>query len=174
MSKQRRRLYQGYIFFFYTEGLLSALRCSTIEVHPKFYEVPHSRSSIPHSKTDFSKNQNASRWILPWLKSTKRFRFEVSTIWGKKKPVFQKKQLAEMCYLYRRTGPLFCFFKFGARTYCVLPFFRCFSSGIFGVAFRGHSQTVVVCLENDSDVLARGTLRFISTVWFEAIYEYVC
>ena len=36
-------------------------RRSTIEAHSEFSEVPHLRSSIPHPKTDFSKNQIASR-----------------------------------------------------------------------------------------------------------------
>ena len=31
------------------------------------------RSSIPHSKTDFSKNQIASRQIIPWPECRKRF-----------------------------------------------------------------------------------------------------
>ena len=35
--------------------------CSTIEVHPNFSEAPHLRSSIPHPKTDLSKNQIAAR-----------------------------------------------------------------------------------------------------------------
>ena len=48
-------------------------RRSTTEVHPKFSEAPHLRSSIPHPKTDFSKNQIASRRIIPWPKPTKRF-----------------------------------------------------------------------------------------------------
>ena len=43
---------------------------STIEVHPKVSEAPHSRSSIPHPKTDFRKNRIASRGILPWSKCT--------------------------------------------------------------------------------------------------------
>ena len=30
-------------------------RLSPIEVHPEFSEAPHLRSSIPHTKTDFSK-----------------------------------------------------------------------------------------------------------------------
>ena len=42
----------------------------TIKVHPNKYEAPHFRSSTPHPKTDFSENQNESRWILPWPKYT--------------------------------------------------------------------------------------------------------
>ena len=59
------------------------------------------RSSVPHSKTDFSKNQIASRRITPWPKSTKRF-FR-NQDWGEGTLIFRKK-IAEMCYLYRRTG----------------------------------------------------------------------
>ena len=42
------------------------LRRSTIEVHSTFSEAPHLRNSIPHPKTDFSKKQIASWWIIPW------------------------------------------------------------------------------------------------------------
>ena len=38
-------------------GQLQQERRSTIEVHPKFSEAPHLRSSIPHPKTEFSKNE---------------------------------------------------------------------------------------------------------------------
>ena len=81
---------------------------STIEVHPKYSEFTPLRSSIPHPKTDFSKNQNASRRIIPWPKSTKRFFFveikiDIPTTWGRRTPSFGNK-IAEMCYLYRRTG----------------------------------------------------------------------
>ena len=35
-------------------------RRSTIEVHPNFSEAPHLRSSLPHPKTDLTKNRIAS------------------------------------------------------------------------------------------------------------------
>ena len=61
-----------------------------IEVHPKFSEAPHLRSSIPHPKTDFSKNQIASRRIIPWPESTKRFfsksKFFMPKSWGQGTP----------------------------------------------------------------------------------------
>ena len=79
---------------------LSQLRRSTIEVHPNFSEAPRLRRSIPQSKSDFSENQIASRRIIPWPESTKHF---FSTIRGQGTPFFRKK-IAEMCYLYRRTG----------------------------------------------------------------------
>ena len=41
--------------------MMAAERRSTIESHPDFPEAPHSKSSIPHSKTDFNKNEIASR-----------------------------------------------------------------------------------------------------------------
>ena len=51
---------------------------------------------MPHPKTDFSKNQNASRRILPWPKSTKRFfsesRLTFWTIWGQGTPFFRNEQ----------------------------------------------------------------------------------
>ena len=82
-------------------------RHSTIEVPPDFSEAPHSRSPIPHPKTDLSKNQIASRRIIPWPESYKTFFFgikiEIPTIWGRGTPSFGYK-IAEMCYLYRRTG----------------------------------------------------------------------
>ena len=84
-------------------------RRSTIEVHPEFSEAPHFRSSIPHPKTDCSKNQNASRRKLPWPKSTKSF-FSKSRLafrrFGVKQKTSFRNKIAEMCYLYRRTGPL--------------------------------------------------------------------
>ena len=70
-----------------------------IAVHPEFTEAPHLRSSIPHPKTDFSKNQIASRRIIPWPESTKRFFSEIKigipTIWGVGTPSFKNKT-AEM------------------------------------------------------------------------------
>ena len=64
-----------------------------IEVPPKFSEAPHLRSSIPHPKTDFSKNQIASQQIIvPWPESTKRFfrnRDWHSDDFGSRNPVFQ-------------------------------------------------------------------------------------
>ena len=83
-------------------------RHSTIEVHPKFSEAPHLRSSIPHPITDFSKNQKASRRKLPGPKSTTSFFFEIKignpTISGQGTPSFRN-NIAEMCFLYyRRTG----------------------------------------------------------------------
>ena len=80
---------------------------STIEVNPNFSEAPHLRSSTPHPKTDFGKKYNASWQIVPWPKSTKSFFFktkiEIPTIWGLGTPSIRNK-IAEMCYLYRRTG----------------------------------------------------------------------
>ena len=77
-----------------------------VEVHTIVSEAPHLRSSIPHPKTDFSKNQIASRRIIPWPKSTKPFfpksRFFIPTIWGQG-PTFFRNKIAEMCYLYRTT-----------------------------------------------------------------------
>ena len=84
-----------------TEG-----RCSTIKVRPKFSEAPHLSSSIPHPKTDFSKSQIASRRIIPWSESRKRF-------FSKSRLAFRRFGLKEArlsetkerkCYLYRRTG----------------------------------------------------------------------
>ena len=87
---------------------LGFVRRSKIEVHPNFSESPHLRSSIPHPKTDFSKNYNGSRRIIPWRsKSTERFlveiKIDIPTIRGQETPPFRK-QIAEMCYLYHRTG----------------------------------------------------------------------
>ena len=46
-----------------------------------FSEAPHLRSSMPHPKTDFSeKIKKASRRIIPWPKSTKRFFFSNSRL----------------------------------------------------------------------------------------------
>ena len=42
-----------------------------MEVHPNFSEAPHLRSSIPHPKTESSKNQIESRRIIPWPKYAK-------------------------------------------------------------------------------------------------------
>ena len=65
-------------------------RRSTIEVHPNFSEAPHFRSSIPHPKTDFSKNQIASWRIVPWPESTKR-------VFSKSRSAFQRFGLKEPC-----------------------------------------------------------------------------
>ena len=86
------------------------LRCSTIEVHPNFSEAPFLRSSIPLPKTDFSKNQIASRRIIPLPESTIVF-FSNSSLafrrfWDQGTPSFRNK-IPEICYLHRRTG-LFC------------------------------------------------------------------
>ena len=68
-------------------------RRSTIEVHPKFSEAPHLRNSIPLPETDFCISQNASRRIIPWPESTKRFFFEIKIdnpmIWGRGSPSFR-------------------------------------------------------------------------------------
>ena len=53
-------------------------------------EAPHLKSSIPHPKTDVSKNLNASRRIIPLPKSAKRFfsksRLAFPTIFGVNEP----------------------------------------------------------------------------------------
>ena len=36
-------------------------------------EDPHLRSSMPHPKADFSKNQNESRRVIPWPEPSKRY-----------------------------------------------------------------------------------------------------
>ena len=73
---------------------ISLLRRSTIEVHPTFSEAPRVRSSIPHPRTDFSKNQIASWRIISWSESRKRFvsksRFNRSDDLASKNPVCQK------------------------------------------------------------------------------------
>ena len=43
------------------EAIIPETRRSTLEVHPEFSEASHSKSSIPHPKTDFSKHHAASR-----------------------------------------------------------------------------------------------------------------
>ena len=82
-------------------------RRSAIDIHPIFSEAPRLRSSIPHPKTDFSKNQHASRRIIPWPKPTKRFFFEmkigIPTIWDQGTTSFGNKT-AQLCYFCRRTG----------------------------------------------------------------------
>ena len=74
--------------------LLLNLRRSTIEVHPKFSEAPHLRSSVPHPKTDVSTNQNASPRIISSPKSKKKRRFSKhdwhSGDFGLGNPVIQK------------------------------------------------------------------------------------
>ena len=83
-------------------------RRSTIEVHLNFSKAPHLRSSVPLLKTDFSKNQVASRRVIPWPEPTKRFvsnsRLTFRLFWGHGTPSFRNK-IAKMCYLNRRTGP---------------------------------------------------------------------
>ena len=72
---------------------LRPLRRSTIEVHPKKPEAPHLalRSFIPHPKTDFhSKNQIASRRIIPWPEFGKLFLFEIK-IWAQGTRSLRKK-----------------------------------------------------------------------------------
>ena len=67
-------------------------RRSTTEIPPNFSEAPYLRSSIPHPKTDFRKNQIASRRIIPWAESTKRFFRNQdwhSDDFGSRNPVFQ-------------------------------------------------------------------------------------
>ena len=73
---------------------------------PNFSEAPDLRSFIPYPKTDFSKNQIASRPIIPWPESTNFFgiKIDIPTNWGQGTPSFRNK-IAEMCYLYSRTGP---------------------------------------------------------------------
>ena len=80
----------------------NARRRYAIEVHLNFSEAPHLRSSIRHPKSFFSKNRKSSWRITPWPKSTKRF-FRNQDL-GKETPSFRNK-IAEMCYLYRGTGP---------------------------------------------------------------------
>ena len=78
-------------------------RSTMIEVHPNVSEAPHLRSSIPLPKIDFSKTQNASRRIIPYGPSLQNvFFFEITT-WDQGTVSFRNK-IAEMCYLYRRTG----------------------------------------------------------------------
>ena len=82
-----------------------------IEVHPKFSEVPHLRSSIPHPRTDVSTNRIASRWIIPSSPKSKKKKhpfskqdFGIPTILVLvREPRHSENILAEMCYLYRRT-----------------------------------------------------------------------
>ena len=74
-------------------------RRSTIEVHPIFSEALHFRSSIPHLKTDFSKNQIASRPIIPWPESRKHlFRNQDwhSDDLGSRNPVLQKQKSGDV------------------------------------------------------------------------------
>ena len=88
----------------------AVLRRSTIEIHPKFSEAPHSRSSIPHPKTGLQQKSNCIAVNNPMaqvytkrLFSTSRLTFR--RFGGKGIPSFRNK-IAEMCYLYRRTGIL--------------------------------------------------------------------
>ena len=79
------------VLFFRIKSLLG--RSTIIEVHPNFSEAPHLRSSIPPPKTDSSKNQIASRRIIPWPESTNVFFRNQG--WrcddlGSRNPVFQK------------------------------------------------------------------------------------
>ena len=82
------------------------VRRSTIEIHPSFSEAPHLRSSVPYPITDFSKNQIASRWIIPWPTYPITYFFETRLAFRRfwaKEPRHSENMLAEMYYLYRRT-----------------------------------------------------------------------
>ena len=85
-------------------------RRSTIEVHPSFSKAPHFRSAIPHPKTDFRTNQNASRQIIPWPKSTIRFFFSKSRLTFRRMEVKEtrlaEKKIAKMCstFIVERVG----------------------------------------------------------------------
>ena len=61
------------------------------EVHPNFSEAPHLRGSIPHPKTDFSKNQIAPPMNNPMAQLYKNVIFRnkigIPTIF----PVFKKR-----------------------------------------------------------------------------------
>ena len=59
-----------------SSNALLPLRRSTIRVHLKLSEAPHLSRPIPHPKTDYSKNQIASRWKIPWPSYTKTSFFE--------------------------------------------------------------------------------------------------
>ena len=66
-------------------------RRSTIGVHPIFSEASSLKGApLSHPKTDFSKNQIASRRTIPWPESTKRFCFSIKigipTISGRESP----------------------------------------------------------------------------------------
>ena len=116
--------------------LFPLLRRSTIEVHPNFSEAPHSRSSIPHAKTNLNENQNASRRIIPWPKSSKRFFFseikiDIPTICSQGTPSFGNK-IAEMCYLYRRTGLLYIYTVYFFTPFIVSPLLSSAPSLIWG------------------------------------------
>ena len=52
---------------------VAGVRLSTIGFHPNISKVPHSKSSTPHPKTDFSKTQMASCSVIPWLEYTTYF-----------------------------------------------------------------------------------------------------
>ena len=77
-----------------------------MEVHPKTKsEDPHLRSSMPHPKADFSKNQNKSRRVIPWPESSKRYFSRLTLrLFGVNEPRFPEKNIAEKCYLHRRSG----------------------------------------------------------------------
>ena len=74
-------------------------KSSTIVVLPIFSEAPYSRSSVAHPTTDFSKNQIASRWRIPWPKYTTTSFFETR---------LASRRFRVMCYLYRRTRQQYC------------------------------------------------------------------
>ena len=88
---------------------VSDQRHSAIEVHPNFSEAPHSRSSIPHPKTCFSKKSKFIATNNPMARAYKSFFFRNSRLTfrqfggGQGTPSFRNK-IAERCYLYRRTG----------------------------------------------------------------------
>ena len=64
-------------------------RRSAIEVRPDFSEAPHMRSSIPHPKADFSKNQIAPRG--PRLQNVFfRNQYWHSVDCGSRNPIFQE------------------------------------------------------------------------------------
>ena len=63
---------------------------------------------MPHPKTDFNKDQIASRWIIPWPKYTKTYFFEAWLAFRRfrvKEPSHSENVLAKMWYVYRRTRP---------------------------------------------------------------------
>ena len=75
--------------FFSTQVTNCSRRC-TIEAHPNFSEAPNFRSSILHPKTDFRKNQIASRRIIPWPESRNR-------VISKSRLAFRRFGLKELC-----------------------------------------------------------------------------
>ena len=85
--------------------VVGSMRRSPVEVHPNFSEAPHSRSSTPHPKTDLSKNQIASRRIIPCPNRHVIFRNKIchSDDFGLWNSVVQQTFFQEKCYIYLRT-----------------------------------------------------------------------